>query len=246
MKQALLIGINYIGTRGELRGCINDIQNVHDMLLSRSYSEHNITVLTDLTEEKPTRANIIHHFKKLIYNSASQLYFHYAGHGSQIRDTDGDEEDGLDECLIPVDYKSAGVIVDDELKEILMLLRADQKLFAVMDCCHSGTGLDLRYNLYVRVGGSDLVLVQNKRVAATLGQCVLLSGCQDSQTSADAYIDDKSQGAMTYAFLEALPEAKNLVALMASIKKTLKEKGYSQVPNLSTGTRMSLKAKLDI
>ena len=35
-KKALLIGINYIGQRGELKGCINDVHNIKDLLMSRS------------------------------------------------------------------------------------------------------------------------------------------------------------------------------------------------------------------
>ena len=34
-KKALLIGINYFGQRGELRGCINDVKNVKNLIMSR-------------------------------------------------------------------------------------------------------------------------------------------------------------------------------------------------------------------
>jgi hypothetical protein len=43
------------------------------------------------------------------------LFFHYSGHGSQVVDHSGDEEDGLDETICPVDFKSAGQIIDDEV-----------------------------------------------------------------------------------------------------------------------------------
>ena len=38
------------------------------------------------------------------------LFFHYSGHGSQQQDSDGDEVDGTDETICPVDYKDAGQI----------------------------------------------------------------------------------------------------------------------------------------
>ena len=41
------------------------------------------------------------------------------GHGSQVRDLDGDEEDGYDEVICPLDFKTAGPIVDDEMHRIL-------------------------------------------------------------------------------------------------------------------------------
>lgn len=36
-----------------------------------------------------------------------------SGHGGQIKDKDGDEMDGYDEVIFPVDYQTAGCIVDD-------------------------------------------------------------------------------------------------------------------------------------
>jgi hypothetical protein len=41
----------------------------------------------------------------------------FTGHGGQIVDTSGDEDDGFDEILIPGDYKTSGQIVDDEIYE---------------------------------------------------------------------------------------------------------------------------------
>jgi len=241
-KKALLIGINYMGTSSALRGCINDVNRVSELLLKKGYD---ITLMTDFTDDKPTRSNIVAGLKKLISSSASQLFFHYSGHGSWIPDYDGDESDGRDECLVPLDYQTSGMIVDDEIKIMLMDLRKDQKLFAVLDCCHSGTGMDLRYNLYSRVGGSQLRLIKDGRISKTPGQCILLSGCKDSQTSADAYINSTFQGAMTNAFLKAYPKATSLKDLIKRIRKILKKGHYSQIPNLSTGRKTTLKEYVD-
>ena len=45
--------------------------------------------------------------------SVSEVWIHYSGHGSHIKDMDGDEEDGFDEVLVPLDYDKNGVISDD-------------------------------------------------------------------------------------------------------------------------------------
>ena len=37
-----------------------------------------------------------------------------SGHGGQTPDLDGDEDDGYDEVIYPVDFKQAGHIVDDD------------------------------------------------------------------------------------------------------------------------------------
>ena len=47
------------------------------------------------------------------------LFFHYSGHGSQVKDKSGDEDDNQDEVIIPLDFESAGVISDDVLKALI-------------------------------------------------------------------------------------------------------------------------------
>jgi hypothetical protein len=122
-RRALFVGINYFGTKSELRGCINDVKNIKDFL-TRNYDIDEYLVLTDDSKDpkcQPTRANIINAFKWLRQGAkpGESLIFHYSGHGGSQKDQDGDEEDGMDETLCPVDYATAGVIVDDEVHEIL-------------------------------------------------------------------------------------------------------------------------------
>ena len=74
------------------------------------------------------------------------LVFHFSGHGSQKKDYAGDEEDGLDETILPTDYKTAGQIVDNDLNTMLIRpLAPGVTLHAVVDACHSGTVMDLAY-----------------------------------------------------------------------------------------------------
>ena len=83
-------------------------------------------VLTDdqKGENAPTRANMIAAFKWLIEGCKpnDSLFFHYSGHGGSQKDVspENDEADGKDETLIPVDYQQNGVIVDDEIHELLV------------------------------------------------------------------------------------------------------------------------------
>jgi hypothetical protein len=74
------------------------------------------------------------------------LFFHYSGHGGQQADTDGDEADGMDENIYPLDHKTAGTIVDDDMHAIMVkTLPQGCRLTAIFDCCHSGSALDLPY-----------------------------------------------------------------------------------------------------
>lgn len=66
--------------------------------------------------------------------------FHYSGHGSQVADgVKGDEPDGSDECLVPVDYQQSGMLIDDVLGEEYRHFDSKTHLLLLMDCCHSGT-----------------------------------------------------------------------------------------------------------
>lgn len=63
-----------------------------------------------------------------------------------MEDKDGDEEDGYDEILIPGDYKESGQIVDDWIfAEFVTKVKAGVHVVALIDCCHSGTAMDLPY-----------------------------------------------------------------------------------------------------
>lgn len=81
------------------------------------------------------------------YSTSNYLPFTIKGHGGKLRDQNGDEADGYDETLVPVDYQSAGQIRDDDLLKTLVVPMAQGVVAtSVMDCCHSGTVLDLPYN----------------------------------------------------------------------------------------------------
>lgn len=245
MPRALLIGINYEGTDSALSGCINDTTNMKLVLVERGYSPENILVITDHTDLKPTRSTILMELLKLILSGDKRLFFHYSGHGSYISDVDGDEDDGRDECLVPIDYETNGMIIDDEIRGILCCLQEDQKLTCVIDACHSGTSFDLRYNLYERYSGKILSMKDDGVHPETRGQCIMLSGCMDTQTSSDSSFAGKAQGAMTYAFLKSLENsAVTYEDLLRSIRKILKGDGFSQIPNISSGKNLVLSTRV--
>src|SRR3990172_5118440 len=120
VKQALLIGINYRGTSSELRGCIHDVEHMRQYLVESSYTD--FVIITDDTEKKPTRAVLQEELTKFVNSShtGDNLFLHYSGHGSSVRDRSGDEADGFDEAIVPLDYQTAGMIIDDDLHVMLV------------------------------------------------------------------------------------------------------------------------------
>ncbi|KAF9279050.1 Ca(2+)-dependent cysteine protease [Linnemannia elongata] len=155
-RRALLIGINYTG-RTRLRGCVNDTAIMKGFLEGRGFKDENIRILTDDqvgTCWMPTRENMLHNLMWLVRDARENdsYFLHYSGHGSQVEDLDGDETDGFDNCICPLDHAKSGVITDDELHTILVkALPPGVRLTVVFDCCHSGSALDLPY-LYASTG----------------------------------------------------------------------------------------------
>jgi hypothetical protein len=70
---------------------------------------------------QPTKTNILRAMHWLVKDAQTNdsLFFHYSGHGGQTKDLDGDEDDGYDEVIYPVDFRTAGHIVDDEMHRIM-------------------------------------------------------------------------------------------------------------------------------
>ncbi|KAF4334999.1 metacaspase-1 [Fusarium beomiforme] len=172
-RKALLIGINYFNQRGQLRGCINDVRNMTAYLSEHfGYKREDMVILTDDQQNpmsQPTKQNILRAMHWLVKDARpnDSLFFHYsgmnhaseprapqasralltvAGHGGQTKDLDGDEDDGYDEVIYPVDFRQTGHITDDEMHRIMVRpLQAGVRLTAIFDSCHSGTALDLPY-----------------------------------------------------------------------------------------------------
>lgn len=249
----LSIGINYVGTRSELNGCINDVINVQKHCQGKS-----VVKMTELDSSEllvPTAANILRQIDAFVrgVKPGERLLFQYSGHGSYQRDSNGDETDRRDEVICPVDYSRAGCISDDLLKKRLVdPLPAGCKLLCIFDCCHSGTILDLRYNYVVYPRGNKRKYVTKKDPKASGSSCdvVCFSGCMDPQTSADAYIAGKYQGAMTWGLLSVIRDLKKKKKkvsyhnVMKGLVWIMKRKRYRQVPQISTGGALNLNAEM--
>lgn len=238
-KKALLIGINYNNTPFQLNGCINDAENIKTYIVKKGFIDSNIVTLTDNTSKKPNKATILTEFEKLLSNanSGDLLLFFYSGHGSKIMDKNKDENDKYDEAIVPLD---SNLITDDLFKSTIdKYLKEGVTLISFFDACHSGTMLDLPYQ-YFDSESYDNHTINNSN-SKTKGNVIMISGCRDPQTSEDAYINNKPQGAMTWALLETLNNPNNTSSitwtkLLQEMRNNLKNSDYSQIPQLSAGS----------
>ncbi|EIE87713.1 hypothetical protein RO3G_12424 [Rhizopus delemar RA 99-880] len=234
-----------------------------------------MVILTDDQQNPqsiPTKQNMIRAMQWLVHDARpnDSFFFHFSGHGGRMKDYDGDEDDGYDETIYPVDHSVYGQIVDDVCFEVY---------------CHSGTALDLPYvystqgalkesNIFKDAGsslkGAGLAYLSGdpsraissvmslgsrimsggigngksakvKQQKSSPADVIMFSGCKDAQTSADAFENGRSTGAMSYAFTTALRSNRNqsYLQLLNSIRVILKQK-YDQRPQLSSSHPMDI------
>ena len=228
-KKALLIGANYSGAN-QLYGCINDIIQMKGLLIDVYGFKPSeiVTLRDDDSSNMPTKTRIL---KELGNLSADFVFIQYSGHGTSIADTTKDEKDGKDECIVPSDCSTSGIISDDELKKALVGLKGTG--IAVFDCCHSGTILDLPFET-----------INAANTATTSGGIYCFSGCLDSQLASETFADVPGlpQGAMTDAFISALRTLKYypaIGALYTELKNVLRSNGFSQIPCITSSIEVT-------
>ncbi|CAM8933354.1 unnamed protein product [Rhodiola kirilowii] len=258
-KRAVLIAVSYRGTENELKGCINDAKCMKFMLINRfKFPEASVLMLNeDETDpyKLPTKKNIRLAMYWLIQGcqQGDSLVFYYSGHGSQKKDLNGDEIDGFDEAICPMDFVTQGLILDDEINDkIVKPIPHGVKLHAIIDSCHSGTVLDLPYlcrmNKQGQYAWEDHRAKNGTWKGTSGGEVISFSSCDDDQTSADTEALSKvaSTGAMTYAFIEAIERGHGatygsiLTAMRATINECLSKIIAGDTNSNAGGVRLHL------
>ena len=156
--RALLIGVDYKGQEGlETSSGHQDVTRMRQYLLSQGYRSGDMKILAESeNHEAPTRSAIERGITWLVQDSGpgDSLFLHYSGHGSTFVGGDADEQEdrfagaasGGDEALCPLDFRTAGMLFDDEVYRYLIApLKEGVLLTCVIDCCQSGTILHLPY-----------------------------------------------------------------------------------------------------
>jgi hypothetical protein len=139
-KKAFLVGLNaYALPINPLRGCVNDVYQIKDILQQHyGFDGEDIKLLLD---EDATHEGILVGLDWLVEGAQSGdvLVFHYSGHGSQVDDDSDDEWECRDEILVPYDHDWDNPLRDDDLKNRFDRVPLGANLTIISDSCHSGT-----------------------------------------------------------------------------------------------------------
>lgn len=137
---------------------------------------------------EPTLENIFEGMDWLVHDRrrGDALFVFYSGHGAQKSSlNDCSEKDSKDEAICALD----GDIVDDDLFKLLAgRVPAGVRLTCVFDSCHSGTIMDLPFELVGQSGHvarPSLHMSRDRSDNFTAGDVVVFSSCADSQTSVE-------------------------------------------------------------
>ena len=248
-NKALLVGINqYPDPRNELRGCINDINDMFNFVtqINPVYQKEQVKTLTN---RQATKKGIVENLNWLLSDLqvGDQILFHYSGHGAQMpTQHPALEKDGHDEIICPFDFDwTAGTTLrDKEFAEIFKPIPNGVHFVWISDSCHaedlSRDPMDQsnRYrfinrpaNLIPSIDASSSASSTSSILAPLNG--ALLSACASDQVSADAYIDNRFNGAFTHYLLKNLKAHAKQVPMNELIKlvnKDLAKNGYEQAP----------------
>lgn len=260
MKKALCIGINYRGSEYELGGCINDADDWASFL-------HNLGGFdcAVMAEGQATKRNMIAGIETIAtrLKAGDVGVIAYSGHGTWVPDMTGDEPDGRDEALVPIDCDK-NLILDDELHTIFEQVPAQAHLVFIADCCHSGTVFrstsgeagvkGVRFmppSAFTHTEVQTAALHKAARMAVTypLGatdrafpNVVHFSGCKDDEYSNDVEMNGRPCGAFSYyairAFTKCLKGGLTYGDAHKEIAKRLPSPRYQQTPMLYSASPM--------
>jgi hypothetical protein len=252
-KLALLVGIDDYLKMTNLKGCVNDVLDMKRLLTDNfGFNEKDILVLTN---KKATHKGIVDAFRTHLIDKATAntiVVFHYCGHGSQMRDQKGGDEefDHMDETIVPHDSRTPGKfdIRDDQLNGLFtQLVKKTKNVTFILDSCHSGSGIrgtgvprqvppDPREpppaaSWEISTRGSA-----NKDSRFENLNYVLISGCRAKERSFELKLGGIRRGALTYYLVKEIRDShKKGVTyqdVMDQVKANVNRENHRQHPQI--------------
>lgn len=212
---------NYPGSGNDLQGCLNDqanvIHNLPDFQI-RAFSDGAVT-----------RANFLEACEEAVTEAVAgdMIVIHYSGHGTQVRDDSGTEADGYCEAL----YLYDGALIDKEIHAVLDKIAEGVTVCLLMDSCFSGgvTRNPVRSRF---VQTEPTILTRRVSSFEDVINWIVISGCGENQTSADAEINGLWNGAFTFYAMYVMDRADTYKQWFSKIRMCLPNAKFDQSPTI--------------
>ena len=254
-KWAFLVGISNYDTAltSYQWNNINGIEDVN--LLSPILFNQGFSIIT-LLDKEATYKNIVTQLSDFSDNikNGDIVYLHFSAHGQPVEDTNGDEEDGWDEAIVPIDaykiykkdlYDGNRHLIDDQLNKYVKRLREKIGpkgfLYVTIDACHAGTSSRANDETVrgTRVGFTNNNKVykpsSNKRShykvesSAKLANVVFVEACRPDQVNTEIKVEGKRFGPLSYNIAQVLsksPLSTEPMAFLNNLKESISENGH--------------------
>lgn len=229
-KRAFMVGVSHYDTA--LTGYQwNNIHGAEDVKLLSPILKKQGFDLTSLTDEQATYDNITHQMSQFISKTRKGdiVYLHFSTHGQPVEDLDGDEADGWDEAIVPIDayklykkgvYEGKKHLIDDQLNQYVKKLRekigTSGFLYVVIDACHAGTSSRANDET---VRGTKVGFTYNNKVfkpstnkkshyqivaSSKMANVLFIEACRPDQVNMEIKVGDKRYGPLSYNIAQAL------------------------------------------
>ena len=265
-KRAFMVGISHYDTA--LTGYQwNNINGVEDVNLLCSVLKKQGFITTAILDEHASYNNIVRQIEQFTSRTKKGdiVYLHFSTHGQPVEDINGDEDDGWDESIVPIDayklykkgvYEGKHHLIDDHLNSMVKKLRQrigpSGFLYVIIDACHAGTASrandDTVRGTYVGFTYSNKVFKPstNKkshyRIEASpkLSNVMFIEACRPDQVNKEIKVGGKRYGPLSYNIAQTLSNyilKTNAKGFIENLKHTIVKTGrWPNNQNLVTET----------
>lgn len=229
-KRAFMVGVSHYDTA--LTGYQwNNINGTNDISLLSPILQKQGFQTTSLTDVAATYETITKQLQQFIQKSKAGdiIYLHFSTHGQPVEDMSGDETDGWDEAIVPIDayklyrkgvYEGERHLLDDQLNTYLQKLRSKLgpkgMVYVVIDACHAGTASrgndDIIRGPHVGFTPHNKIFKPSKDQRShfplvhknKLADIVFLEACRADQLNTEIKVEGQRYGALSYHLAQTL------------------------------------------
>lgn len=253
-KRAFLVGISHYDTAltGYQWNNINGVEDIN--LLSPILKKQGYNLITIL-DEQATYEQITRQLTS--FTKATKrgdvVYLHFSTHGQPVEDVNGDEEDGWDESIVPIDayklykkgvYEGKKHLLDDQLNVYVKRLREKIGktgfLYVIIDACHAGTSSRANDET---IRGTKVGFTYNNKVfkpsvqrkchyiieaSPRMSHVLYLEACRPDQVNVEVKVGDKRYGPLSYNIAQTLaqtPLTQNADVFLNNVKAAILNNG---------------------